>query len=122
MVEVEKLERKMSVRFPEIRKQIGFLAEAVWRADDQEQAKPQDIGLAAHYFLEDWELDGNADVLAGSYLEASEIEAVQRLALLLLELTQKYGWELPSADYASKSEWPEIKQAAKVALEVMGKA
>ncbi len=112
----------MSVPFPEIRKQIGFVAEAVWRADDQELAKPQDISLAAHYFLEDWELDGNADVLAGSYLEASEIAAVRRLALLLLELTQKYGWELPSADYVSKSEWPEIKQAAKVAIEVMGKA
>ncbi len=109
----------MSVRFPEIRKQIGFLVEAVWRADDREQAKPQDVSLAAHYFLEDWELDLDADVLAGNYLEATETPATQRLASLLLELAQKYGWELPSVDYVSKPEWPEIKHAAKAAMDAI---
>ena len=112
----------MTVRFPEIRKQIGFLAEAVWRADDQDQAKPQDVSLAAHYFLEDWELDGDPTALAGCYLEVAETPAVKHLASLLLELAQKYGWELTSVDYVSKPEWPEIKQAAKATLDAMGKS
>jgi len=110
----------MSVRFPEIRKQIAFLAEAVWRTDEQDRAKPQDVSLAAHYFLEDWELDGDPEVLSGNYLERSEITAVKHLALLLLGLAVKYGWELTSTDYASKPEWPEIKKAAKAALDGMG--
>lgn len=109
----------MSVQFPEIRKQIVFMTEDIFCADECSDSKPQGVALAAEFFLDTWDLDRPSEQLVGIYLENNEVESVRILAQLLLNLVQEHGWELSSAEFSSKAEWPAVKNAAQIVLQTI---